>query len=81
MISKVKFSLNSVVGLANLKTLWTRGNIGEQPVVVLIDPRATHNFLSQKLVEMLGILILAIQLAMESCSLGKEARWQLAFLC
>ena len=59
MTLKVEISLNSVVGIMNPKTLRASGNIGEQPVVVLIDPGATHNFLNQKLVEMLGIPVLA----------------------
>ena len=46
MTQKVEISLNSVVELMNPKTLQACGNSGEQLVVVLIDPRATHNFLS-----------------------------------
>ena len=46
MTPKVEISLNSVVELMNPKTLQARGNSGEQLVVVLIDLRATHNFLS-----------------------------------
>lgn len=39
-------SLNSVVGLSNPRTMKLRGKVGESEVVVLIDPGATHNFVS-----------------------------------
>ena len=39
-------SLNSVVGLSNPKTMKLRGVIKGNEVVVLIDPGATHNFIS-----------------------------------
>ena len=48
-----------MVGLTNPKTLWAQGSVGEQPVVVLIDLGATHNFISKKLVDVLKIPILA----------------------
>ena len=52
-------SLNSLVGLTIPKTLRARGSVGVQPVVVLIDPGATHNFILRKLIEVLKILIFA----------------------
>lgn len=58
MAPKVEASLNSVVGLKNQEILWAHGNAGEQSVVVLISLRL-HNFLSKRLVEMLGLSILA----------------------
>ncbi|XP_074346704.1 uncharacterized protein LOC141685510 [Apium graveolens] len=48
-------SLNSVIGLTNPKTMKLKGSIGEYEVVVLIDPGATHNFVSLELVKELGI--------------------------
>lgn len=39
-------SLNSVIGLSNPKTMKMRGMIGEGEVIVMIDPGATHNFVS-----------------------------------
>lgn len=39
-------SLNSVIGLSNPKTMKLRGLIGDQEVVVMIDPGTTHNFIS-----------------------------------
>ena len=46
---QAEVSLNSVVGPANPKTLRARGSVGKQPMVVLIDLGATHNFISHKL--------------------------------
>ena len=43
-------SLNSVVGLTTPKTMKLKGMIGEQEVVVLIDPGITYNFSSLDLV-------------------------------
>ena len=48
-----------MVGFINPKTLRAWGSVGEQPFVVLIDPRATHNFIFKKMVEVLKILVLA----------------------
>ena len=57
---QAEVSLNSVVRLANPKTLRVCGCVGEQPVVVLIDPVATHNFILHKLIEVLKVPISAI---------------------
>ncbi|KAF8398742.1 hypothetical protein HHK36_014600 [Tetracentron sinense] len=54
----VEVSLNSVVGL---KTMKLKGVIGEQEVVVLIDPGATHNFISLELVKRLQLPIAKIE--------------------
>lgn len=48
-------SLNSVIGLTNPKTMKLRGFIGNGEVVVMIDPGATHNFVSLEKVKELGI--------------------------
>ena len=47
---RAEVSLNSVVGLANPKMLRAHSSVGKQPMVVLIDPGATHNFISHKLI-------------------------------
>lgn len=47
--------LNSLVGLTTPKTMKVMGSIMGQPVVVLIDCGATHNFISAELVEQLGL--------------------------
>lgn len=41
-----KVSLNSVVGLSSPKTMKLKGVIQDQEVLVMIDPGATHNFIS-----------------------------------
>lgn len=47
----VELSINTVVGFTTPETMKVRGQIAGRDVVVLIDCSATHNFLSQKLVE------------------------------
>lgn len=44
-------SLNSVVGLSSPKTMKIRGLIGELVVVVMVDPGASHNFISETAVK------------------------------
>lgn len=51
----VELSINSVVGLTALKTMKIHGKIGTWDVIVLIDCRATHNFISSDLVQQLSI--------------------------
>lgn len=48
-------SLNSVVGLSNPKTMKLRGKINDKDVIVLVDSGETHNFVSLKIVEFLGL--------------------------
>ncbi|XP_074347938.1 uncharacterized protein LOC141686775 [Apium graveolens] len=52
-------SLNSVIGLSNPKTMKVLEKIGEAGVVVRVDPGATHNFISLKVVEQLSISLSA----------------------
>lgn len=47
--------LNSVIGIANLKTLKLREWLNNTEVVVMIDPGVTHNFLSLTLIKKLKI--------------------------
>ena len=51
----VEISLNSVVGLTTLRTMKIKGCACGHEVIVLVDCRATHNFISTKLVEKLGL--------------------------
>lgn len=44
-------SLNSVAGLTTPRTLEMKGKIEDQEVMTLIDPSATHNFISKALAE------------------------------
>lgn len=50
-------AINSIVGLANPKTLKMVGTLGDGEVVVMVDPGATHNFISLRAVEKLGVPI------------------------
>lgn len=56
-IVPVSVSLNSVVGIDNPKTMRLTGMIMNVPVVVMIDPGATHNFISLSVVEKIGITV------------------------
>nr|GEZ33552.1 hypothetical protein [Tanacetum cinerariifolium] len=56
-LDMVKVSLNSVMGFTPTRTMKLSGNIGDQEVAVLIDCRATHNFISSKIVEELGLAV------------------------
>lgn len=50
-------SLNSVIGLSNPRTMKLKGLLGDCEVVVMIDPGATHNFVSLERVKDLQIPI------------------------
>ncbi|XP_021776460.1 uncharacterized protein LOC110740287 [Chenopodium quinoa] len=47
----VGVSLCSVVGISNPKTMKVKGEVMGREVVVMVDPGATHNFISAKVVE------------------------------
>lgn len=51
-------SLNSVVGLTSPKTMKMAGKIGDQEVIVMIDPGATHNFISLATVQKTGLPVI-----------------------
>ncbi|XP_024027885.1 uncharacterized protein LOC112093511 [Morus notabilis] len=48
-------SLNSVAGFTPNHSMKIKGRIGEQDVVVLVDSGATHNFISNRMVEKIGL--------------------------
>lgn len=56
-----EISLNSVMGLTSPRTMKLMGKIGNQKVVVMVDPGATHNFISREAVEKLGVPVLPSQ--------------------
>ena len=51
----MELSINSVVGLADPRTMKVKGSIAQQEVVVLIDCGASHNFISTAVVQKLGL--------------------------
>ena len=51
----LSLSLSSMVGLSAPHSLKIRGRIKDREVIVLIDSRASHNFISTTLVEELGL--------------------------
>ncbi|WZZ71775.1 hypothetical protein YC2023_083145 [Brassica napus] len=56
-----ELSVNSVVGLSSPHTINLRGSINGVEVVVLIDSGATHNFISESVVQKLGLAISTTQ--------------------
>ncbi|GKC55290.1 ty3-gypsy retrotransposon protein, partial [Tanacetum coccineum] len=56
-LDMVEVSLNSVMGFTPNRTMKLHGKIGDREVVVLIDYEATHNFISSKIVEELGLAV------------------------
>ena len=54
-----ELSVNSMVGLSGLKTMKPKEKIAHQEVVTMIDCGATHNFISTKLIQKLGISLQA----------------------
>ena len=50
-----EISFNSVMGFTSPRTLKLLGYILGKEVVVMIDPGATHNFISREVVETLGV--------------------------
>ena len=48
--------MNSVAGLTAPQTMKIKEEIEQQPIVVLIDGGATHNFIYVELVQLLGLI-------------------------
>ena len=53
----VSLSLNSLMGLDNPRTMKLRVLMAEREVIVMVDSGATHNFISQNLVQELGLSV------------------------
>lgn len=51
----VEISINSVVGLTSPRTMKLRATLFREDVIVLIDSGASHNFVSEKLIQKLGL--------------------------
>ncbi|GJW47030.1 putative mitochondrial protein [Tanacetum coccineum] len=56
-LDMVEVSFNSVMGFTPNRTMKLRGKIRDREVAVLIDCGATHNFISSKIVEELGLAV------------------------
>ena len=54
-----ELSVNSMVGLSALKTMKLKEKIAHQEVVTMIDCGVTHNFISTRLIQKLGISLQA----------------------
>lgn len=52
-----ELSLSSVVGFTTPGTIELRGRLHDQEVVILVDCGATHNFIAQRLVDILQLLL------------------------
>lgn len=72
-IPSPEISLNSVMGISSPKTLKMEGSIHGQKVVVMVDPGATHNFISLDTVRRLQIPISSSQPFGVSLGTGAEA--------
>lgn len=56
MAEVAELSMNSVVGITSPKTIKLKGTVRDLEVIVLIDSGATHNFVSPKIIEKLGLI-------------------------
>lgn len=52
-----ELSLNSIAGISSPHTIKLMGKIEGEPVVVLIDSGASHNFLSDVMIKKLGLTL------------------------
>ncbi|CAH1413852.1 unnamed protein product [Lactuca virosa] len=50
-------SLNTISGLTPPRTMKVKGDVGGLEVIVLIDSGATHNFLSTRIIRLLGVAV------------------------
>lgn len=50
-------SLNSVVEIDNPRTMKLQGKIDGKTVIVMLDPGATHNFISPEVIQKIGLSV------------------------
>lgn len=53
----IEISLNALEGLVSLQNLEMMGTLKEKPVVVMVDCRVVHNFISLKVIDELALKI------------------------
>lgn len=69
-----QISLNSVMGISNPKTIKMVGTVNGHEVVVMVDPGATHNFISLEAVKKLGVVMTASKSFGVSLGTGEAVR-------
>ena len=86
----VSISLSSVVGSENPKTMKLTGKINGKKVIVMIDPGATHNFISPGTVQLLSLPVTSTETfevtlgngeATKGCGVYKEVDLDLGPIC
>lgn len=71
---QTEISLNSVMGISSPKTLKMEGSINGESVIVMVDPGATHNFISLDTVARLQIPITPSKTFEVSLGTGAEVQ-------
>ena len=56
-LKTLQISLNSLKGLTSNKSFKVEGSLGGTEVIILVDTRATNNFISKGLVQQLNLTI------------------------
>lgn len=51
----VELSLNSVIGLTKPDMFKIKGTLEDREIVIMVDCRATHNFISLRILEILNL--------------------------
>lgn len=74
--SNPEISLNSVMGLTSPKTLKLEGTVKGERVVVMIDPGATHNFISLETIQRLNLPISPTKTFGVSLGTGAAVQWE-----
>ncbi|PKU85826.1 hypothetical protein MA16_Dca012482 [Dendrobium catenatum] len=72
----IEISLNSMVGFPQNHTMKVKGKIADMEVVVFIDSGATHNFISNQVVDQLGVTMVDTRYNVVMMSTWKEEMGQ-----